>query len=227
MCAKLLQLVNSAFFGLPQRIVNPGEAVFYLGIDTIKALVLTLQFFAFFERVRLPEFSFPRLWSHCWTTGLLAREIARAESMEARALDQTFIAGLLHDSGKLVLATGLPTQYGSALKWQANLPGPIWKYEKDIFGTTHAEVGAYLLALWGLPDPIIEAVAWHHAPAESFNLRLSPLAVVHVADVLGQEMDPPDPRTAALDEGFLTQAALLDRLPAWRELARQLRRQVE
>ena len=222
MSVKLLQLVNSAFFGLPQRISHPSEAAMYVGTDTVRALVLSLQFFALFERVRIPEFSFDALWAHCFATGLAARRIARMERLDPEETNLAFTAGLLHDAGKLVLATGLPNQYQSALRQQKQQPAPSWAVERELLGSSHAEVGAYLLALWALPDSLVEALAWHHHPRESFRSGISPLLIVHVADVLEQEGRTPPGLMPQLDREFLDEAAVLDRLDDWREGVRQV-----
>jgi HD-like signal output (HDOD) protein/CheY-like chemotaxis protein len=223
MCAKLLQLVNSAFFGLGRPMASSDEAVLYLGLDTIKALVLSLQFFALFEHVRIREFSFERLWKHSWAAGLLAKRIALREKSEAKTADQTFTAGLLHDAGKLVLATGIPDQYRLVLRQQLAQPQiPLCAVEHEVLGTTHAEVGAYLLALWGLPDPVIEAVALHHRPAAGGARSFGPLAAVHVANILEHLARAETKGTSPVDLDFLARLGLDDRLHAWRELAEQL-----
>jgi HD-like signal output (HDOD) protein/ActR/RegA family two-component response regulator len=222
MSVKLLQLVNSAFFGLPQRISHPSEAAMYVGTDTVRALVLSLQFFALFERVRIPEFSFDALWAHCFATGLAARRIARLERLEPEETNLAFTAGLLHDAGKLVLATGLPNQYQSALRHQKQQPSPAWAVEREVLGSSHAEVGAYLLGLWALPDSLVEALAWHHHPRESFRSGISPLLIVHVADVLEQEGRTPPELMPQLDQEYLREAGVLDRLDDWREAVREV-----
>lgn len=221
MCAKLLQLVNSAFFGLPQKISNPGEAAMYVGLETIKALVLTLQFFALFERVRLPEFSFDGLWAHCWATGLIARKLARLERMEHALVETAFTAGLLHDAGKLVLATGMHIQYQAALRLQKQRPVPLWQIERDILGASHAEVGAYLLGLWALPESLVETLAWHHRPSASMDFSLSPLTIVHAADVLEQEQRTPKEFLSPLDQDYLRNVGVFERIEDWRDAARE------
>ena len=110
MCAKMLQLVNSAFFGLSQNISNPGEAIIYLGVNTVKNVVLSLQVFSGFES-KVKNFPLDRLWSHSWATGNLAKTLAETENLDAQAVDQAFIAGLLHDVGKLILASSMPDRY--------------------------------------------------------------------------------------------------------------------
>ena len=90
-----------------------------------------------------------------------------------------------------------------------------------MFGASHAEVGSYLLWLWGLPDPVTEAVAFHHRPSDSPVNTLGPLALVHVAEILAHEMDNSTSPPEHLEERFLAGAGLLDRVPVWRDIARE------
>ena len=221
MCAKMLQLVNSASFGLTRRIDGVAEAVQYLGVETVKALMLSLQIFALFERVKMKEFSFADLWRHGWIVGTLSRDIAAEEKVDARVKDQAFLAGLLHDVGKLVLVTGVPDKYQVALRMHRQMSLPLWKTEHDIFGSTHAEAGAYLLALWGVSDPIVEAVALHHRPLESPGEQFSPLTAVHVANALEHELRG-EAALCPIDMDYLAQVGLTDKVPLWTNLAREL-----
>ena len=224
MCTKLLHLVNSAFFALPRNISNPQEAVIYLGLETVKALVLSLQIFSLFERIKVTDFSYDKLWSHSWMTGVLARRIAEAENFDARTTDEAFIGGLLHDVGKLVLVTGVPSQFQKALTLAHEKRLPLWQAEQELLKATHAEVGAYLLGLWGLPDAVVEAVALHHVPARNCYRSFSPLTVVHVANALAYEFatGPTATPPTLVDRHYLIELGMDDRLPAWRELARTL-----
>ena len=220
MTSKILQLVNSAFFGLPQPINNPAEAVMYLGLTTVRSLTISLQIFSQFDQQVCREFSVSALAHHCWMTGVSARRVAQAEQLEARILDQCFLAGLLHDVGQLILAAGMPGEYQEVLRQAKSGNIATVNVEHERFGATHADVGAYLLGLWGLPNPIIEAVVMHHRPASCVNPKLSPVVAVHVADVFmherpGTSTELPPP---ALDLELLARLGLQDRVPVWREL---------
>ncbi|HEX4343576.1 MAG TPA: response regulator [Verrucomicrobiae bacterium] len=215
MTTKILQLVNSAFFGLPQKINSPQEAVMYLGITTVRSLVLSLQVFSQFEKNSLPGFSLDALASHGWMTGVCARRIARMEHQENQMLDQCFLAGLLHDVGQLVLAGGLPDEYAVVLQTAHANKLPVWRAEQDHFGVTHAEVGAYLLGLWGLPNPIIESVARHHHPSLSATPGFSAVIAVHAADAFAHDDDAAEHE---LDSAYLTKLGFGERLELWREV---------
>ena len=220
MTTKILQLVNSAFFGLPQPINHPAEAVLHLGLTTVRSLVLSLQVFSQFDQKACPGFSLDALAHHCWMTGVSARRVAHAERKEVKVQDQCFLAGLLHDVGQLILVGGLPAEYQEVLTVAKTRNVHTWEVEQERFGASHADVGAYLLGLWGLPNPIIEAVAMHHRPAMCVVPEFSPVIAVHVADALmhqlpgvNSELPPPQ-----LDLARLDQLGLADRIETWREL---------
>ncbi len=166
MSAKILQLVNSAFFGLPQKIVDPQHAAVYLGIDTLKALVLSIHVFSSFtEDAKLCEFSLARMWRHSLRTSKLARDIARAEMADEKVVEVATIAGMLHDIGKLILLK-VPRQYNEVMEFVKTTGCDFAEAEYIVTKTSHAELGAYLLGLWGIPDNVVEAVAFHHNPSK-------------------------------------------------------------
>lgn len=219
MTAKILQLVNSAFFGLPQQLSGPADAVMYLGLSTIRALVLSLQVFSQFDQKSIPTFSIEGLTQHCCTTAAFARRISEVEHSGKKHEDQCFLAGMLHDVGKLVLAHGLPEEYSRVLETAAAENIPLQEAEIAQFGATHSEVGAYLLGLWGLPNPIVEAVALHHHPEQASGKGFSPLVAVHVANVLATENSGQALHDASIriNMAALEKLGVHDRLPAWRE----------
>lgn len=219
MTAKILQLVNSAFFGLARSISNPTEAVNYLGLATVRALVMSLQVFSQFEQKKVKDFSIESLAQHCWTTGAFARRIAEKAQSDPKTNDQCLLAGMLHDVGRLILAVGLPDNYERVLNTAREQHTTIWQVELAEFGATHAEVGAYLLGLWGLPNPVIEAVAFHHRPADCPSRGFSPLIAVHVAnafahDQSGTHEDQPGNQ---IDEACLEAAGLSGKIDSWRD----------
>jgi HD-like signal output (HDOD) protein len=227
MTAKILQLSNSAFFGLRRRISDPRDAVLYLGLDTLKSLALTVKAFSQFTVRPSSRFSIEDLGKHTILTGILARKIAIAEGVPRQEVEDSFMAGLLHDIGKLVLVSAAPARYEQAIKY-AELNG-VHRREAELktFGTTHSEIGTYLLWLWGLPDRVVEAVAYHHAPGNCPARRLGPLTAVHAANVLAHESaaaiaGKPIPE---LDMEYLNGLGLADRVPVWRALIEQAARE--
>lgn len=182
MTAKVLQIVNSAYFGLRRQITTPAEAVVYLGLEQIKALVLSLDLFSHAQLEGFSEDFLSDLWEHSFATGLLAREIAQARSSDRALVDGAFTAGILHDIGKIVFASNYPQDYGDIVRSAKDDRRCLHEIERDHFRVTHTEIGAYLLSIWGLPDKIVEAVLFHHHPSRCVDGRFSPLAAVHVAN---------------------------------------------
>ena len=218
MTAKLLQMVNSAFFGICREISNPLDAIELLGVNTIRSLALSIHAFSCFDQKVSDKLSFEHVWSHCMAVGTFAKKIAQNQDTDTTLVDEAFIGGLLHDIGKLMLLANMPAQYEVAID-QARQKGiPLVEAEKEIFGATHASVGAYLLGLWGLPVPIVEAVALHHSPMENVQESFTPLTAVHIADVIEHEHSktrdgllPPE-----FHQSYLSDLGLLDSIPDWR-----------
>ncbi|MFN8458688.1 MAG: response regulator [Anaerolineae bacterium] len=220
MTAKILQLVNSAFFGLRQHISDPTQAVIMLGLDTVKTLVLSAHVFAKFNGAQLGKLSFDQLQEHSLFVAMLAKRITEAEQVQRSVIDFAFTAGLLHDLGRLILAANLPDDYSQVLAVTDQLNGDLLGAESQVFGATHPEVGAYLLAIWGLPQPVVEAVTFHHQPTHSLDKSFTPTTAVHVANVLTHEVSHLEASGAPpqFDTSYLNELHYLEHLPNWREL---------
>jgi HD-like signal output (HDOD) protein len=229
MSAKILQLVNSAFFGLRRHVASPTEAASLLGLETIQALLMVTGVFSVFQVAPSSKFSLSALWNHCIIVGTLAKNISQWEGQGKRMVDASYLAGLLHDTGKLILATKRSADYDGILS-QAEIESvPVWNAEKRTLGATHAEIGAYLLGLWGLEDLIIEAVAYHHRPSVSHSRDFSALTAVHIADVMAREQELIDNPTAVrptLDDGYLEEAGIGPRMETLREKCRSVTAEV-
>lgn len=218
MTAKVLQLVNSAFFSLPAEITSAQRAVGLLGLHTIKALVLTVGVFSQFEATAAGALRIDELVSHSMATGALARTIAADLGQTESEEDAAFLSGVMHDVGKLVLAAALPDRYAESVSGNVGPAYLRWKAERDAFGASHAEVGAYLVGLWGLPDSVMEALAFHHRPARCPHSNRSPLRAVHLADSLAHEAGDDGPARDALRQ-YLDGLGFGRRLNAWRQAA--------
>ncbi len=201
---KLIQLVNSSMFAVAQRVDSVRDAASYLGMNLVRMLVLSAEVHERFSpAASQPGFSLEREQAH----GSLVANIARGMTEERALSDRFFLAGLLHDVGRIVLA--------SAGVSDGELGG-----EDTVL---HASVGAYLLTLWGIPLSVVEAVAHHHDPAAAEPEEFGVVTAIHVADVLAHELRPERGSAAkAMDEAHLRRVGVLGRLEEWRESSRQL-----
>jgi putative nucleotidyltransferase with HDIG domain len=181
MVSKVLQLVNSAFFGASRRIVDPVAAVVYLGYDTIRALAVQIGVFSQFDSKQTPWFSLDALQQHSVRVAAKAQSLALEEGLSRAVANDCLAAGFLHDIGKLVLASNFPQRYRAVSR---HAPNRMLEAEHDEFGTTHAEIGAYLLWLWGIPDVLTEVVALHHRPVQDPDHQLDALRIVSAANSL-------------------------------------------
>ena len=224
MTAKILQLVNSAFFGIPRRISTPAEACSLLGIETIEALVLSIQIFSQLSGGIFFENYIEKVYHHSIATGLIARALAQKEAKDKSVWDDAFMSGLLHDVGKIVFVSSFPEDYREVLQIAEKEKSPLREVEKSIFGTMHAEVGAFLMGLWGMSDPIVEALAFHHNPGHCPALGFSPLTAVHAANSLHHELSEESSGKAAglFDMGYLERLKLSDHVSDWRTTCERL-----
>ena len=220
MTAKIMQVVNSAFFGVRGSVAGPAQAVVLLGTETTRVLVLAANVFSRFDSAGVPPYTPDALWQHGLQASGLARLIARAERAGDEAVNQAALGGLLHDVGRLVLVAHQPELYRQVLDVARRERLSQDDAERRVLGATHAEVGAYVLGLWGFPDPVVEAVAWHRAPGECPGDTFSPLTAVHAADALLAEGKGEGSASAEapLDLNYFTRLGLAGRVEEWRTL---------
>jgi HD-like signal output (HDOD) protein len=191
LAARVLQIVNSAFFRLPKRISNIEQAVGYLGFNTIRNLAMSVEIFS-----RWPgggEFELDRLQVHVQSVAAAAGALTTKTSLA----DDSMLAGLLHDIGYWILAQECPRELSEAVKLAIANGIPLHEAEIRTIGASHAEVGAYLLGIWGLPYPIVEAVAHHHHPERVTHAEFDVLAALVIAHSLVALDD-----TAAFEPGI-------------------------
>ena len=220
MSVKVLQLVNSAYFGLPQRVTSAQQAVARLGVELLKALALSVHAFGTMPAVPLKGFSLDQLQQHSLLTARLGRQLV---GCNAKHSGEVFSAAVVHDIGKLILAVGIPERFSEVLQTHAATKRSLHEVESELLQVTHAEVGGYLLGVWGLPLSIVEAVAFHHTPSQVVDGELDTLAAVHIADALleAEQNERADPEQVSnLDLAFVERAGLTAKLEGFRTLAR-------
>jgi putative nucleotidyltransferase with HDIG domain len=221
MAAKVLQLANSAYFGRRSPVAKVSEAVAYLGLETLKALVLHAEAGSEFRMQRqIPGFDLETLQRHCTRVARVAAALMTRTG--AGTAESALTAGLLHDIGLLVLAAQDATGLADLLASASAQMRPLHVVEQERHSVTHADIGAHLLALWGLPHPVTEAVAGHHG-AEWLKLPFDGVSATYVANILVEEVEaellPGVAPPSELDLEYLERAGLAAQLPAWRQLA--------
>jgi HD-like signal output (HDOD) protein/CheY-like chemotaxis protein len=218
MAAKVLQLVNSGFFGLAQSCTILRTAVEYLGMDTMKNLALASDTFRVFVPNSATAGSFCQaVQRHSHRTAVIAGTLPFHPAMR----DIIIISALLHDIGRLVIASKMPNQFNLVRERAAQSGCADFEAEEELLGTSHAEIGAYLLGLWGLHGAIIEAVAHHHHPTRVTHTGLDASAAVYVSNLLAHELEahPEDLDGAQLlpsDRACLNMLGLVQQYPAFR-----------
>lgn len=225
MTGKILKLVNSPLFGLREKIAAPGQAATFLGLDTLKSLVLSVGVFSQFDEKQLKYISAQETWEHAMKVASYARAILTCEHATKSMLEEGFLAGMMHDAGKLVLATNRPERFNAAHVFAERTDADTADFERRLFGASHAAVGGYLLGQWGLPSGVIEAVLFHHTPRLWIGEDFSPLCAVHVANALAHvDLDDPHAQLRELDSDYLERLGLAGRLPRWIEACREVDR---
>jgi putative nucleotidyltransferase with HDIG domain len=196
-----------------------------LGLDTIRALVLSIGVFSQFNQGGLSGLDMEGMYRHSMRTGAIALAIAKKEGMGLQSADKAFMAGLMHDLGKLILSANLPAAYAEIARTSQKGSMSLFEAEMEKLGATHAQVGAYLLGLWGLPDIIVEAVAFHHHPGMCPACEMTPLTAVYAANILEHQSDnlsEMDVLEGKFDADYMAALDLAERLPEWAEIVCQM-----
>lgn len=188
LAAKVLKLVNSAFYGFPGRISTITHAIVILGFSTIKSVVLTTSILDAFRKKSdlICDFDIEQFWMHSIACGAAAQSIARFTGNNNK--EECFIAGLIHDLGKIILYHYLPDLFLKAYT-QANKNGILfYESELEMFDLTHQELGGTLAENWNLPLILQDAIKYHHKPHMSAHCYHT-TSIVHCADILVRALD--------------------------------------
>ncbi len=179
--AKILRLVNSSFYGMPGRIGDLRQAVVVLGLETVKNVILSVSIVKAFASIKSSDapFTLEFFWHHTVGTGLITQILARRQGLIEK--NDAFVAGLLHDIGKLLLLWVSPEDFARILEAVHNEDLFFWEAEEKYVIGNHAVIGGWLAEKWRLPEHITQAILFHHSPEKADH----PFAgLVHVADSL-------------------------------------------
>ncbi len=175
LAAKLLKLVNSAFYGFPQKISSLASAIILLGFNVIKSLIISASIF------ELMESSDVELWEHSLATAVAASVLAKRFDIDDP--EEVSTAGLIHDIGKVAIKMELPEQHAQIIALVEEKQISTIEAERLVIGIDHAEVGGWLAKSWFLPKKLVEPIACHHSPKSAKDEQMAS-AILHFSNVL-------------------------------------------
>ncbi len=180
--ARLLRLVNAVHYSTAKPAKNIDEAVFYLGIHKIRQLAMVTQIIEDFQKMTdAHRFPWTQFWRHCIATALMTREITEWLQLQVDEID--YVGGLIHDVGKIVMASAFPDHFEEIYHRRVNEGANLMQLEREVLGVDHAELGGMYLRKQGLADAYVEIVRFHHAP-QLARYQGKVTAAVHLADLL-------------------------------------------
>ena len=218
MCARVVQLVSSGFFGSPQRVTTAARAANLLGLETIQALLASSAVFRP-RREECQEEDLRMLTDHSLAVAAAAEQIAETMTGDRTLIGDAHLAGMLHEVGTLALAARCDRSSSETHAAAIGQEIARWRNPEACARETWPNPGGYLVALWGLPDPVAQAIGYHHSPTRCPEQTFGPLTAVHVADtLLGPPWGPLDEGVAPLDLDYLRSIGCTDRLESWRAI---------
>jgi HD-like signal output (HDOD) protein len=179
--ARLLRIVNSAFYRFPQKIETVSRAIAIVGNRDLRDLVLAAKISGIFEKMSTDLINMDQFWRHGIYTGVLSRLIAARCDVLHR--ERLFIAGLMHDIGRLIVSYKIPDLVREAMMQSIDQNIPMYRAEQNVMGFDHAQVAAELMKSWGFPESHQVAALYHHEPDLSHASTLE-CSIVHMADIL-------------------------------------------
>lgn len=183
---KLLRLVNSAHYGFPEKVETITRAVSLVGMQQVKDLVLATTVMDLFHDHQLENWTTAEFWRHSLGVAVISSSLAKQLGMEAQA-EEFFVAGLIHDIGKVVWMEHFHLELFEVLAVAHSQRLTMYEAEQQRLNFTHARAGRMLAKRWGLPDRMVETIAWHHEPRLAEKFPHYP-AMVHVADCIANAM---------------------------------------
>ncbi|MEW5691896.1 MAG: HDOD domain-containing protein [Candidatus Hydrogenedentota bacterium] len=182
---RVLRLLNSAYFALPEKISSVTRAIVMLGLNTVKNLALSTSILTNFPPPEVKtNFDTNLFWEHSVGSGVASKLLANKLGMDRNALEEFFVAGLLHDTGKLVFNQFLSKEFSMVLKLVEEKALSISEAETMVIGMTHSEAGKLLGEKWNLPNPILDVIRYHHDPYNAEIKYQRVTRVVHLGDIL-------------------------------------------
>jgi putative nucleotidyltransferase with HDIG domain len=219
MTSKILQIVNSAYFGISRQVSSVERAILLLGMEMVRTFVLSVEVFSMFEPKKLAGLTVAGLWRHSMNCSAIARRISASEGLSRMVQDHVGTAAFLHDIGKLMMSNEKPELYREVTRLSREERIPVFLAEQSVYGFDHAEAGGYLLQQWQLPASVVEAVTWHHNPVGRGGSGLTPLAIIHASNYLEHLVVMDEQSENELCQEYVGSLEPAPDLEGWKELA--------
>ncbi len=220
MTSKILQIVNSAYFGLSRQISSVERAILLMGLEMLRTFVLSAEVFSMFEPRRLAGLTVAGLWRHSMNCSSMARRVALEERLRKESMEHVCTAAFLHDIGKLLMANEKPESYRRVSELVTDELIPSHAAEEEVFGFNHAEAGGILLSRWNLPDPVVETVLSHHDPGSVSRSSMPLAAIVYATNFFEHEQNAEtEGQCAVVDEAYFQHLGAPGSLERWRAVA--------
>lgn len=184
--ARLLRLVNSAFFGFPSKIETISRAVMVVGTDQLRDLCLATSVIHMFDGIKKQVIDMQAFWKHSLSTGVAARALAKIH--KENNVERFFVAGLLHDIGRLILYVKSGDEMADLIQRSRTENLLLDQLENEFFGYDHCQVGGALITEWNLPESLNAAVLFHHDPSQTKKFTMEAL-YIHFADIIANALE--------------------------------------
>lgn len=222
MTARIIKIANSGFYSLKRKVTSAMDAASLIGLETLAALVLSKGLSSQFENTKLKDFSMLNYVQHSMEVAGHAKTIAELSGLSKSEAEECYTAGLLHDLGMLVMMQNKPDKYQQFKAALITEKKALHEVEKELFGSCHGSVGAYLLGLWDFPLHLVEAVKNHHLPSLGKTKTFNHTTAVHIASALSATSNTNDDTLVTfgerhIDMDHLSAIGMLDQLNVWRE----------
>ncbi len=182
---RLLKIVNSAFYSFPQKIDTISRAVIVVGTHQLRDLALATSIINSFKNIPVQFISMESFWRHSIGCGVASRIIA--SYLKEPNVERYFVAGILHDIGRLIIVSKLPESAEEIFSIAAASTTPLYMVEREVLGFDHAKVGSELIQLWKLPKSFEDIIHFHHEPSQAIKHRLE-TSVIHIANAIVHAM---------------------------------------
>jgi HD-like signal output (HDOD) protein len=187
---RVMKLINSAYYSLPNKITSLTRAIIMLGLNTVKNLALSTAVVDIIRKTgSFQSMTMDQFWTHSICVGVTAKAVAAQKGIGFELREECFVAGMLHDLGKIVLSGCFPEQYNLACNRARERQDSLRRVENDIFGFDHGGVGRMIAEKWQFNDVMVFALGYHHDPSLAANTNRELVSIVAVANMFANIFD--------------------------------------